>query len=125
MGKMPILALAIVFSLTACASPGLRRDCLARKKKAEHVAAIADAELSKGLSTQQVRAILGEPDEIISAPKLGDLETWRYYVVPDCMAYLGIHAPETKLFFINGYLLNWDTYVAYPTESRPPNLLIK
>jgi len=113
MRKMIVLSLAGMLLLAACASPALRRDCLARKEKVEHAAAIADAELRKGLSAQEVRAILGKPDEIISAPKLGDLETWRYYVYADCMAYLGIQAPETKLFFINGYLLNWATYANY------------
>jgi len=99
--------------VAACASPALPRDCQARKEKVEHVAAIADAELSKGLSTQEVRALIGEPDEIIAAKGTGDLEIWRYYVYQDCLAYLGIQAPETKLFFINGYLLNWQTFMKY------------
>jgi outer membrane protein assembly factor BamE (lipoprotein component of BamABCDE complex) len=110
MGKMLILALAVSFSLVACASQALRQDCLARQAKVEHVAAVADAELRRGITANDVRALLGEPDEIIQAPKLGDLETWRYYVYADCMAYLDIHAPETKLFFINGVLMNWATY---------------
>jgi len=74
MGKILMLALAVSFSLTACASPALQRDCLARKEKTEHVAAIADAELRRGITANDVRALLGEPDEIIQAPKLGDLE---------------------------------------------------
>jgi hypothetical protein len=113
MGKIITLSLAGMLLVAACASPALRRDCLARKEKVEHVAAMAKTNLSKGLSTQQVRALLGEPDEIISAKKVGDFDIWRYYVYPDCLAQLGIQTPETKLFFINGYLLNWQTFMKY------------
>ncbi len=110
MMKMIVLSLAGMLLLAACASPALRQDCLARKEKVEHVAAIADAKLSKGLSTQQVRALLGEPDEIITGKNVGDFDIWRYYVYQDCMADLGIQVPETKLFFINGYLVSWQTF---------------
>ncbi len=107
---MIVLSLAGLLLLAACASPALRQDCLTRQEKVKQVAAIADAKLSKGLSTQQVRALLGEPDEIITGKGVGDFDIWRYYVYPDCLAHLGIQAPETKLFFINGYLLSWQTF---------------
>ena len=109
MGRNLIWPLAVLLLVSACASPALRRDCQARKEKVDHVAAKADAELRKDLSTQDVRAILGEPDEIVSSPEVKGMAIWRYYLWPDCKASLGLTAPETKLFFIKGYLVKWLT----------------
>jgi hypothetical protein len=111
MAKIISALLAIALSLTACASPGFRSDCLARKKKADRVVAIADAELSAGLTMDQVRATLGqEPNEIITEKGLPGLETWKYYVVTTCKASLGITAPTTELIFFQGRLSKWRSY---------------
>jgi hypothetical protein len=97
----------ILMLLAACAGPNLRRDCQERQAKAERVAALAGTELKEGLTAGEVRALVGEPDEIIQARGLGGMETWKYYLYPDCKALLGMTAPVTELFFLNGRLLKW------------------
>jgi len=110
MKKILVLLCACILSLAACASPGLKRDCLERKSKAEQVAGQA-ARLFKGLSTMEVRALLGEPDEIVTAKGVGELEIWKYYLWEDCRTHLGMVAPTTELYFVKGLLLDWQTYV--------------
>ena len=76
------ISLLVLGSLlfAACASPALHRDCLERKQKAERVASLAASEMQVGLTTQEVRALVGEPDEIITARGPGGLEAWKYYL---------------------------------------------
>ncbi len=102
------LVTAGVLFLTGCAGPALRRDCLAREQRLERVAAMAGG-LRVGQSTEEVRARLGEPVEIVSAKGLNDFDIWKYYLLQDCRAYLGIQAPSTELFFLHGYLAKWTT----------------
>lgn len=109
MNKIIMLLLAGTLFWAACASPGLRQDCLERKQKAERVAASAAAELQPGWKAQEVRALLGEPDEIVAAKGLGDFDIWKYYLWEDCKAHLGEKAPETELFFLDGNLVKWTT----------------
>jgi hypothetical protein len=112
MRKIVALLVAGALGISACASAGLTKDCQARKNRMEQVAAIAAAELSPGLTTMQVRAILRqEPDEIITGRGLEGLETWRYYLFPDCKAHLGLTAPTTELIFLQGKLLKWKSFV--------------
>jgi hypothetical protein len=110
MKKTVILSVLACLLAAACASPGFRRDCQERKSKAERVAALAATELRVGLTAQDARAIVGEPDEIIAARGLGDLETWKYYLLQDCKAHLGMTAPVTELFFLQGRLVKWLTH---------------
>jgi len=95
---------------SACAGADLRRDCLERKRKADRVADQAGAELRVGLTGMEVRALVGEPNEIITARGLGNLETWKYYLLQDCQSHLGLTAPVTELFFLDGNLVKWLTY---------------
>jgi hypothetical protein len=98
-----------VLLLTGCASPALRSDCLARQQRLERVAAMAASDLRVGQSAAEVRARLGEPVEIVTAKGLNDFDIWKYYLLQDCRAYLGVQAPSTDLFFLHGYLAKWTT----------------
>jgi hypothetical protein len=109
MKKALVPLLVGLLLLSSCASSGLRQDCRKRKQKVERVASLAP-ELRVGLTAQEVRALVGEPDEIISARGLGDLETWKYYLNKDCKVYLGLTAPVTELFFLDGKLVKHLTH---------------
>jgi hypothetical protein len=110
MRKTVVLLVVGCLLAVACASPGLRRDCLERKNKADRAAALTASGLHVGLTAQEVRALMGEPDGIVAARGLGDLETWKYYLLEDCKAHLGLTAPVTELFFLEGRLVKWLTY---------------
>jgi hypothetical protein len=105
-----VLGLAGVLFLTGCASSGLRSDCLTRELRMDRVATLASSSLQKGLSTNEVRSLLGNPVEIVKAKDVGDFEIWKYYLLQDCRAYLGEQSPHTELFFLGGKLVKWDTY---------------
>jgi hypothetical protein len=106
-----VLAVGVLSLSLGCASPELRQDCVARQQRAEQVAALAGSTLSVGLTANQVRALLGEPMEIVTAKGLGDFDIWKYYLMQDCRAHLGIEAPTTELFFLNGNLVKWATFI--------------
>ena len=103
------LIMAGALFLTGCASSGLRSDCLARQQRLEQVASKAAAELRVGWTDMEVRALLGGPVEIVQPKGLGDFEIWKYYLLQDCRAHLGLQAPETELFFLKGNLVKWTT----------------
>jgi outer membrane lipoprotein-sorting protein len=105
------LGVVVVLFLSGCATPGLRSDCQKRQQRMERVASMAGQELRMGLTTQEVRALLGEPVEIVKGKGLGDLTLWKYYLLQDCRAYLGLEAPTTELFFLDGKLVKWTTFV--------------
>jgi hypothetical protein len=108
-----LMTLLVVSALTlaGCATGQFSSDCQARRKKAERVAALADTRLTPGLTTLEVRAILGqEPDEILTIRGTEPLETWRYFLLADCKARLGMTAPTTELLFLNGKLLKWKSF---------------
>jgi outer membrane protein assembly factor BamE (lipoprotein component of BamABCDE complex) len=109
-----VLGLAGVLFLAGCASSGLLSDCLERQHQADRVATLAGSWLQVGLSTSEVRALLGNPVEIVRAQGMGDFEIWKYYLVQDCRAHLGEQSPHTELFFLNGNLVKWTTYVQPP-----------
>jgi hypothetical protein len=105
-----VLAIGVVSLIMGCASSELRQDCVERQQRAEQVAALAGSTLSVGWTANQVRALLGEPMEIVTAKGLGDFDIWKYYLLQDCRAHLGIQAPTTELFFLNGNLVKWTTF---------------
>ncbi len=94
----------------SCASKSKRQDCLARKQRAERVAAIAAEELKRGWTAQEVRSALGEPDEIVTATGLNEFDIWKYYLLEDCKSHLGMTALKTELFFFHGNLINFTTH---------------
>jgi hypothetical protein len=106
-----VLGVAGVLFLTGCASSGLISDCLERQHQMDRVATLTGSWLQVGLTTDDVRALLGNPVEIIKAKGLGDFDIWKYYLLQDCRAYLGEQSPHTELFFLNGKLVKWTTYV--------------
>lgn len=95
--------------LAGCASPALRSDCLKRQQRVQQVASLAARELRAGETADEVRALLGNPDEIVAARGLGDFDIWKYYLLEDCRAHLGLSAPTTELFFLDGNLVKWTT----------------
>lgn len=97
--------------LAGCAGSALRSDCLERQQKIERTASVAASELKVGMTADQVRTLLGEPVEIVAAKGMGDFDIWKYYLFQDCRAYLGVQAPTTELFFLNGNLVKWTTMV--------------
>ena len=109
MKKIIQLLMAVVLALAACASSGFQQDCLARKNRMDHIATVGTTQLTRGFTAQEVRALLGEPMEIVTPSRVGPLEIWKYYVFADCKAQLGLTAPVTELFFLKGNLWNWTT----------------
>jgi hypothetical protein len=97
--------------LSACAGAAFNQDCLKRKANVEKVAALADSKLQVGFTVQDVRALLGEPDEIIGVRGSGGLIAWKYYLYQDCRARLGMIAPETELIFLDGRLVKWSSHI--------------
>ena len=77
----------------------------------EQVASQAGSGLQVGMTANQVRALLGEPVEIVTAKGMGDFDIWKYYLLQDCRAHLGMQAPTTELFLLNGNLVKWTTLV--------------
>lgn len=110
MKKLVVLLVAGILFLAACASQSMVQDCLARKNRAIQVAAIATEKLKPGLTAQEVRSALGEPEEIVTAKGLEKFDIWRYYLLEDCKTHLGMTAPMTELFFFQGNLVNFNTY---------------
>jgi len=106
-----VLGLTGMLLLASCAGPGLKSDCLKRQEQMERVASLAGSELRVGLTTQEVRALLGEPVEIVTAKGLGNFDIWKYYLLQDCRAHLGMQAPATELFFLDGNLIKWTTSI--------------
>ena len=105
-----LLLLAGSLLLVACGGSGIRRDCLERKQKVERAAALAATDLRLGLTAQEVLALMGDPDEIVTVRGRGGLETWKYYLRTGCRTYLGVTAPVTELFFLDGHLVKWVTH---------------
>lgn len=108
MKKLVVLLVANIW-LTACASPSMVQDCQARRDRAYKVAAIAAADLEPGWTAQEVRAALGEPEEIVAAKGLSKYDIWRYFLLQDCKTHLGMNAPMTELFFFQGNLVSVNT----------------
>jgi hypothetical protein len=109
--KKILLVLFGILALASCASPALKQDCLARKARLDRVAALAGTELFRGMQANVVRSLLGEPVEIVTPSGVGPLEIWKYYVLDDCRAELGISSPVTELFFLKGDLWSWNISV--------------
>ena len=108
------LGLAGMLSLSGCANPGLRNDRQAGQPQAERVAAPAGSELRLGLTTREVRAMLGEPDDLIISSGEGAPESWKYYHRPDCAPQLDPSPSTTELVFVGGRLKKWVK------EKKPP-----
>jgi hypothetical protein len=111
MRRFMVLLVGGSLLLSACASAALNRDCLERKARVERVAALADSKLQVGFTAQEVRTLLGEPDEIIGVRGTGGLIAWKYYLYQDCRARLGMIAPETELIFLDNRLVKWASHL--------------
>ncbi len=105
-----ILALIILGGLAATACGGLRQECLGRQDRVARVAALANKDLIRGYGPYEVRALLGEPDDIITYSGAGNQEVWKYMVLEGCATHQGLGAPTTELIFVNGALDRWIVY---------------
>lgn len=105
-----IIALVILGAIGLSACGGLKLDCQNRQQRVAHVAAIADKELVRGYGPYEVRAILGQPDDVITYQGGGGQEVWKYNVLDDCRTIQGLGAPTTELIFQEGVLQRWITY---------------
>jgi hypothetical protein len=101
------LGLAGLLFLGGCANPGLRNDRPAGQPQAERAASPARSELRVGLTTREVRALLGEPDDLIISSGERAPERWKYYHSPDCAPQLAPSTPTTELVFVGGRLQKW------------------
>jgi hypothetical protein len=113
MKKLVVLLVANIW-LTACVSPGMVQDCRARRDRATQVAAIAAADLKPGWTAQEVRAALGEPDEIVAAKGLSKFDIWKYYLSEDCKTHLGMTAPQTES---SSFKAIWSVLIPTPNEA--------
>jgi hypothetical protein len=78
-----------------------------RGQKAAREAAGARQPLHRGMSPREVKAILGEPDDVTVYTGAQGSERWQYYHYPDCAPHLTTKAPTTELVFVNGRLAKW------------------
>lgn len=109
MSKLLALLVACIICLSACG--GLRQECLARKERAEAVAALAASKLRVGMTVKEVKELLGPPERTLTYyEKPGVPATWKYYEFTDCKKHQGISAPTTELHFRYGKLQKWKTY---------------
>jgi hypothetical protein len=114
------LGLAGMLFLSGCAGPGLRNDRLGGQPQAERMAPPAGSELRVGLTTREVRALLGEPDDLIIYSGEGAQERWKYYHGPDCAPQLAPSTPTTELVFVGGRLQKWVKEKKLPEGSAEP-----
>ncbi len=113
MKRLAALLVATFVFTAGCAGAALQQDCLARKNRADRAAAAAAEQLKPGWTAAEVRSALGEPDEIVTARGEGQYDIWKYYLLEDCTAHLGMTAPMTELFFFHGTLMQATT-LPYP-----------
>jgi hypothetical protein len=78
-----------------------------RGQKIAREAATARQALHRGMSPGEVKAILGEPDDVLVYAGTNGTERWRYCHYPDCAPHLTTKAPTTELVFVNGRLARW------------------
>lgn len=105
-----IISWIIIAALAFPACARLREDCLQRKRTVDYVAAVADYQLRVGMSKEEVRRLLGEPEEVVIYSGRGSPEAWKYYVLEGCKKHQGLSAPSTELVFRYGKLERWLTY---------------
>jgi outer membrane protein assembly factor BamE (lipoprotein component of BamABCDE complex) len=78
-----------------------------RGQKATRPAAASRQALHRGMSFDEVKAVLGEPDDVTVYTGTHASERWQYYHYPECAPHLTTKAPTTELVFVNGRLARW------------------
>ncbi len=78
---------------------------------------MANRELRPGMSAREVKAILGEPDDLMIFSGEGAPERWKYYHYQDCGPHPGTSASTTELMFVNGRLQKWLRYKKSPQDD--------
>jgi len=111
-----LLLLGFLF-LAACATLRQVEQGELRQKPASQGAVVANRELRPGMSAREVKAILGEPDDLMIYSGDGAPERWKYYHYPDCAPHPGTSAPTTELVFVNGRLQKWLRYKKPPKDD--------
>jgi outer membrane protein assembly factor BamE (lipoprotein component of BamABCDE complex) len=103
-----ILAISLLLAwLPACMTPRNQEVCEVRQGEVTPVAQIAISQVQVGMTTDQVRAVLGRP---LGTKTYSDgTEIWQYQTFEDC-ARAGYVAPATELQFKGGILQNKKIY---------------
>lgn len=117
MKQIGALLLLGFISLAACATLRQVEQGEVRQKPASQGAVVANRELRPGMSAREVKAILGEPDDLMIYSGEGAPERWKYYHYPDCAPHPGASAPITELVFVNGRLQKWLRYKKPPQDD--------
>jgi outer membrane protein assembly factor BamE (lipoprotein component of BamABCDE complex) len=93
--------------LPACMTPKNQEVCEVRQGEVTPVAQLAINDVKVGMSTEQVRGILGGP---LGTKTYSDgTEIWEYKTFADCTR-AGYVAPATELRFKNGSLVDKKLY---------------
>ena len=93
--------------LPACLTPKNQEVCEVRQGEVTPVAQLAISEVKVGMTTDQVRTILGRP---LGTKTYSDgTEVWEYKNFADCTR-AGYAAPATELHFKGGILQNKKLY---------------
>jgi hypothetical protein len=120
MKKLGTLVLLGCMVLPACATlkgPGRDEN---RPITAPPVAAQVNPEFRRGMTPREVRAILGEPDDLIASSGKGAPERWKYYQHSDCLLQSGPGTQITELYFVGGRLVDWVVAQPKPREDGTP-----
>jgi|GEM_PF-7033210 len=100
-----IVPILIVILLLGCQCTRYESLCEVRQAQVAPVAYLALNQLKIGMSTEEVRDILGEPTETRTYTDASQI--WKYAMYPDCVKHQSIGAPVTELKFLGGLLLEW------------------
>ena len=102
------LALALLMLLAVAGCVRGKDSCLKMQQRAQEVASQADRSLRPGMTPEEVRSALGEPDSLIIHKGPHEAQTWKYMVSPGCTSVLGLSAPITQLSFLGCILHRWE-----------------
>jgi hypothetical protein len=119
-GRLQKLLLLLLLSgilPTACATPKPGEQGEVRQKHVAEVTEAARQELRTGMTTEEVRAVLGEPDDLMVYSGGRRSESWKYYQSPDWAKRLGNSGPTTELTFVEGRLKQCLTRDRSPQEA--------
>jgi hypothetical protein len=118
MTKLRIVFLVLGFMcLGACATLRQVTQGDANQKPSSPVTTVPGPELRPGLLPREVKAILGEPDDLMIISGAGASERWKYYHPAEGGLTPNSDASITELVFVEGRLQKWATQKRRPREA--------